>query len=109
MTKQEMCTSTPDTSVVVFEKSVQGLHLLTDINGYHSEVGVNGYQPGRRINSTSQIPPEHGLYTMAIQMDRAAITRQPGWSWVQSPVLAIALRLERAGDAGNGQKGRRSC
>jgi hypothetical protein len=71
-TKKEMCTSTPYTSLVVFENSVQGLHLLTDISGYHSEAGVNGYQPGRRINSRSPIP------TRA----RTAFTRWP-FKWTE--------------------------
>jgi len=61
---REMSPSSPYASLVVFENSIRGLSLLNDIGGYNSEAGVNGYDPGRRIDARSPVPPRaHTVFT----------------------------------------------
>lgn len=54
--RKEMRPSAPYAALVVFENSAQGLKVLNDISGYHSEAGGTGYEPGRRIDASSPIP-----------------------------------------------------
>jgi len=62
--RKEMHLSSPYALLVVFENSVRGLSVLKDISGYHSEAGVNGYDPGRRIDASSPIPARaHTVFT----------------------------------------------
>jgi hypothetical protein len=55
--KKEMRPSSPYTSLVVFENSVRGLNLLNDISAYRSGSGADGYDPSRRIDASSPLPP----------------------------------------------------
>jgi hypothetical protein len=55
--KKEVRMSSPYSSLVVFEKSIRGLSVLNDISAYRTESGVNGYNPGRRIDASSPLPP----------------------------------------------------
>ena len=61
---REMHPSSPYTSLVVFENSVHGLKVLNDISGYRSESAADGYEPGRRIDASSPVPPRaHTVFT----------------------------------------------
>ncbi len=55
--RKEMRPSSPYASLVVFENSVRGLNLLNDISAYRSGPGADGYDPGRRIDASSPLPP----------------------------------------------------
>jgi hypothetical protein len=60
---REMHPSSPYASLVVFENSARGLNVLRDISGYQPEAGANGYQPDRRIDASSPVPPRaHTLF-----------------------------------------------
>jgi hypothetical protein len=54
---EEIRTSYPYASLVVFENSVRGLNVLNDLSGYRSESGADGYDPSRRIDASSPLPP----------------------------------------------------
>ncbi len=63
-TKDQIRTSYPYASLVVFENSVAGLNVLNDLSGYRSEAGADSYEPGRRIDAISRIPPRaHTVFT----------------------------------------------
>src|SRR5216684_1061860 len=55
--KEEMHPFSPYASLVVFENSARGLYVLKDISGYQVEARANGYDPDRRIDVSSPIPP----------------------------------------------------
>ena len=62
--KEEMHPSSPYASLVVLENSARGLYVLKDISRYQLEAGANGYDPDRRIDASSPIPPRaHTLFT----------------------------------------------
>jgi hypothetical protein len=62
--KKEMRPSSPYASLVVLENSVLGLYLLNDISTYRSLPGADGYDPGRRIDASSPLPPRaHTVFT----------------------------------------------
>ncbi len=62
--KEEVRTSSPYASLVVFENSVHGLKVLNDLSGYRSESGADGYDPDRRIDASSAIPARaHTVFT----------------------------------------------
>jgi hypothetical protein len=62
--KEEMHPFSPYASLVVFENSARGLTVLEDISGYQVEARANGYDPDRRIDASSPIPPRaHTLFT----------------------------------------------
>jgi hypothetical protein len=62
--KEEMHPFSPYASLVVFENSARGLTVLKDISGYQVEARANGYDPDRRIDASSPIPPRaHTLFT----------------------------------------------
>jgi hypothetical protein len=56
-TEEEMPLSSPYSSLVVLENSADGLTIVDDIHVYRFEVGANEYEPGRRIDANSPIPP----------------------------------------------------
>jgi len=63
-TKKEIRTSYPYASLVVFENSVDGVNVAYDISRYRSESRADGYEPGRRIDGSSPIPPRaHTVFT----------------------------------------------
>jgi len=55
--KKEMHPFSPYASLVVLENSAGGLTVLKDISGYQVEARANGYDPDRRIDASSPIPP----------------------------------------------------
>jgi hypothetical protein len=57
LTKKETSTAYAYASLVVFENSVQGLNVVNDIRSYRSEPAADVYEPGRRIDAGSPIPP----------------------------------------------------
>jgi hypothetical protein len=62
--KKEMHLSSPYASLVVLENSARGLYVLKDISRYQLEAGTHGYDPDRRIDASSPIPPRaHTLFT----------------------------------------------
>ncbi len=64
VTKEEMRTAYPYASLVVFENSADGLNVVKDLSGYRSESESDSYEPGRRIDARSAIPPRaHTVFT----------------------------------------------
>ena len=55
--RKEMRTSSPYSSLVVFENSDQGLNVVNNLNAYSSGSGTNSYAPGRRIDASISILP----------------------------------------------------
>ena len=54
--RKEIRTSSPYSSLVVFENSDHGLSVVKDISAYSAESRTNGYEPGRRIDANSPVP-----------------------------------------------------
>jgi hypothetical protein len=62
-TRNEMRPFSPYASLVVFEKSARGLNVLNDISEYQAAAGANGYEPARRIDARTTIPPRaHAVF-----------------------------------------------
>lgn len=55
--QKAMPMSSPYSSLVVLENSIHGVNVVNDISVYRSESGANDYEPGRRIDASSSIPP----------------------------------------------------
>ena len=55
--RKEIRTSSPYSSLVAFSNSDQGLKVVNDISAYRAEPRTNGYEPSRRIDASSSVPP----------------------------------------------------